>query len=66
MHEAVLIQWKSPEYIGEQIGGESAEVLACQNGSSNIKPEKRIPDTAVHLERFCTLWTKDPPECYWI
>jgi len=33
--------------IRKQIGGEFVEALASRNGSSNIKPEKRIPDTAV-------------------
>ena len=35
-------------------------------GWRDVKSEKGISNTAMQLERFCTLWTEDTLECYWL
>jgi hypothetical protein len=57
---------KHPEYSAKQMGREQAEALEGRDRSSNIKLETGLPNTAVQLERVCTLWTKNILERYWI
>jgi len=33
---------------------------------NNIQLETGISNTPLHLERPCTLWTKDILECHWV